>query len=39
MKKSRGILSLVLMAALIALLGFTSVIGFGNYGMGAAKNI
>lgn len=39
MKKSRGILSLVLMAALIALLGFTSVVGFGNYGMGAAKNI
>ena len=39
MKKSRGILSLILMVALIALLGFTCVIGFGNYGMGAAKNI
>lgn len=39
MKKSRGILSLILMVALIALLGFTCVVGFGNYGMGAAKNI
>lgn len=39
MKKSRGILSLVLMAALIALLGYTAAVGFGSYGMGAAKNI
>lgn len=39
MKKSRGILSLILMVALIALLGFTCVVGFGNYGTGAAKNI
>ena len=39
MKKSRGILSLILMVALIALLGFTCVFGYGNYGMGAAKNI
>ncbi len=39
MKKSRGILSLIFVVALIALLGFTCVVGFGNYGMGAAKNI
>ena len=39
MKKSRGILSLVLMAALIALLGFTTIVGFGKKHSGAAENI
>ncbi len=39
MKKSRGILSLVLTAALIAFLGFTTVAGIGSRHSGAAKNI
>ena len=39
MKKSKGIISLILTAALVALLGFTTVIGFGKTGSGAAKNI
>ncbi len=39
MKKNRGILSLVLMAALIALLGFTTVVGIGKKHSGAAENI
>lgn len=39
MKKSKGIISLILTAALIALLGFTTVVGFGKTGSGAAKNI
>ena len=39
MKKSRGILSLILTVVLIALLGYTTVAGFGAKGTGAAKNI
>ena len=39
MKKSKGILSLVLVVAVIALLGFTTVVGFGKTGTGAAKHI
>lgn len=39
MKKSRGVISLILVAAIIGLLGFTSVIGFGKTGAGSAKNI
>ncbi|GAA0804799.1 protein translocase subunit SecDF [Faecalicatena orotica] len=39
MKKSKGIISLILTALLIALLGFTTVVGFGKTGSGAAKNI
>lgn len=39
MKKSKGIISLILTVALIALLGFTTVVGFGKTGSGAAKNI
>lgn len=39
MKKSRGILSLILTVALIALLGFTSIVGFGTKASGSAKNI
>ena len=39
MKKSKGIISLILTVVLIALLGFTSVVGFGKGQTGAAKNI
>lgn len=39
MKKSKGIISLILTVVLIALLGFTTVVGFGKTGSGAAKNI
>ncbi len=39
MKKSRSILSLILMVVLIALLGFTTVCGFGTGKTGAAENI
>lgn len=39
MKKSKGIISLILAAALIVLLGFTTVVGFGKGQTGAAKNI
>lgn len=39
MKKSRGVISLILTVALIGLLGFTTSVGFGNTGTGAAKNI
>ena len=39
MKKGRSILSLILMAVLIALLGFTTVCGFGTGKTGAAENI
>ncbi len=39
MKKSRGILSLVLTVVLIAFLGFTTVVGIGSKHSGAAKNI
>ncbi len=39
MKKSRGILSLILVAAVMALIGVTSIRGLNSYGMGAARNI
>lgn len=39
MKKSKGIISLILTVALIVLLGFTTVVGFGKGQTGAAKNI
>ena len=39
MKKSRGILSLILIAAVIAFLGVTTAHGLNSKGMGAAKNI
>lgn len=39
MKKSRGILSLILVAAVIAFLGVTVGHGLNSKGMGAAKNI
>lgn len=39
MKKNRGILSLVLTVVLIALLGFTTVVGIGKKHSGAAENI
>lgn len=39
MKKSKGIISLILTAVLVALLGFTTIVGFGKTGTGAAKNI
>ncbi|KMZ55189.1 protein translocase subunit SecDF [Dorea sp. D27] len=39
MKKSKGILSLVVTAALIALLAFTTVAGFGKGKTGSAENI
>lgn len=39
MKKKQGILVLVLTGLLIALLGFTTVVGFGPDSIGAAKNI
>ena len=39
MKKSKGVISLILTAALIVLLGFTTVVGFGKGQTGAAKNI
>ena len=39
MKKSRGILSLILVAAVLVLLGITSVFGLNSKGMGAARNI
>lgn len=39
MKKNRGILSLVLTVVLIALMGFTVLVGFGKTGTGAMKNI
>lgn len=39
MKKNRGILSLILAVALIALMGFTVLVGFGKTGTGAMKNI
>ena len=39
MKKSKGIISLILIAALLGLLGFTAVKGFGEEGSGAARNI
>lgn len=39
MKKSRGIISLILTVALIGLLGFTTVVGFGGSHSGSARNI
>lgn len=39
MKKSKGIISLILTVVLIALLGFTTVVGFGKGQTGAVKNI
>lgn len=39
MKKNKGILSLIVTVVLIVLLGFTTVVGFGKSGTGAAKNI
>lgn len=39
MKKNKGILSLLLTVVLVALLGFTVLVGFGKTGTGAMKNI
>ena len=39
MKKSRGIISLIVIAAVIAFLGFTTIHGLNDKGMGAARNI
>ena len=39
MKKNKGILSLVVSAILIGVLGFTAAVGWGNDHTGAAKNI
>ena len=39
MKKNKGIISLVLTVVLIALMGFTVIVGFGQTGTGAMKNI
>lgn len=39
MKKSRGVLNLILVAVLMGVLGFTIVVGWGNGKSGAAKNI
>lgn len=39
MKKSKGIVSLVLIAALLGLLGFTCWQGFGSSHTGSARNI
>ena len=39
MKKSRGVLSLVVTAVLIVLLGYTTIFGFGAGATGSAKNI
>lgn len=39
MKKSRGIISLILIAAVMILLGFTCIFGLNSWGWGAAKNI
>ena len=39
MNKNKGILSLILTVALVALLGYTAMFGLGAKGTGAAKNI
>lgn len=39
MKKSKGAISLFLILVLVALLGFTTIVGFGKTGSGAVKNI
>lgn len=39
MNKTKGVISLIVTAALIVLLGFTTIVGFGSDHTGAAKNI
>ncbi|MEG0154638.1 MAG: protein translocase subunit SecD [Lachnospiraceae bacterium] len=39
MKKNKGVISLILIAAMMVLLGFTTVVGLGKTGTGAAKHI
>lgn len=39
MKKNKGILSLIATVVVVAILGFTTIVGFGPTGTGAAKNI
>lgn len=39
MNKTKGIISLIVTAVLIALLGFTTIVGFGSNHTGAAENI
>ena len=39
MKKSKGIINLILVAVLMAVLGVTTIVGWGNGKVGAAKNI
>ena len=39
MNKKKGVLSLITTAVLIAVLGFTVLVGFGKDGTGAMKNI
>lgn len=39
MKKSRGIINLIVMALLLVVLGFTTLVGWGETGSGAMKNI
>lgn len=39
MKKNKGIISLILTVVIVVLLGFTTIVGFGKTGTGAAKNI
>ena len=39
MKKSKGVISLILIAVLTGLLGFTTIHGWGKGETGAAKNI
>ncbi len=39
MKKNKGVLSLILIAALTVLLGFTCIVGFGENHTGSARNI
>ena len=39
MKKNKGIISLILVAVLTILLGFTTIVGLGSKHTGAAKNI
>lgn len=39
MKKSRGVVSLIVTVVLIVLLGYTTIVGFGSKHSGAAKNI
>lgn len=39
MKKSRGVINLIFVVALMAVLGFTTVVGWGKGSSGAAKNI